>query len=151
MSLSNHMCQISNTCVTFGTREYCSLVKSSLFKSGRKEHGGFRYEVLDSYTRVHLASSRGQDQPFSERRMYLQVGKESPIYINMTNSVKLTPCKCLRVLPRQLYAGQQLWCVLIATPNGQVFTSSFFGLMHSLLRTSPKRKGHQQGIQRSYM
>ena len=34
--------------------------------------------------------------------------------------------KCNRSLPRWLYVGQQLWCVLLGTLNGEVFTLTFF-------------------------
>ena len=77
--------------------------------------------------------------------------KDSHISQQMTKSAKLTSCKYIRVLPRWLHVGQQLWCVLLGPLNSQVFTSSFFGLMHSLLRTSPKCKGHPQGIKRPYI
>ena len=42
-------------------------------------------------------------------------------YINMTKSAKLTPCKCLRVLPRRLYVGVSCEVHLMARFLRQAF------------------------------
>ena len=57
------------------------------------------------------------------------------------NNYQVAFCKCNRGLPRRLYVGQQLWCVLLGSLDGEVFTSSFFGLMRFPLNSSPKREG----------